>query len=78
MAVVIPIRFEDADPVRRDRIVTVLKQHGMEVRRTAVEGLGELYLMRANADAAARTAIVDLLERHVPDWRAAARFYWPE
>jgi hypothetical protein len=78
LAVVIPIRFASADPLLRDRIVRVLQDHGLEIRRGAVDGLGELYLMRANADRAARGAIADLLERHVPGWQAAAEFYWPE
>jgi hypothetical protein len=39
MAVVIPIRFAGADPGRRDRIVSVLREHGIDVRRGAVEGL---------------------------------------
>jgi hypothetical protein len=78
MAVVIPIRFAGADPGRRDRIVQVLQDHGIDVRRGAVEGLGELYLLRANAGLAARGAITDLLERHVPGWQAAVEFYWPD
>jgi hypothetical protein len=78
LAVVIPIRFASADPLLRDRIVRVLQDHGLQIRRGAVDGLGELYLMRANADRAARGAIADLLERHVPGWQAAAEFYWPE
>jgi hypothetical protein len=77
MAVVIPIRFAD-DPSRRDRIVRVLKDHGIDVRRGAVEGVGELYLLRANGGLAARGPITDLLERHVPGWQAAVEFYWPE
>jgi hypothetical protein len=78
MAVVIPIRFASADPERRDRIVRVLQDHGIDVRRTAVEGLGELYLLRANAGLASRGMIMDLLERHVPGWQGAVEFYWPE
>jgi hypothetical protein len=78
VAVVIPIRFASADPARRDRIVRVLQDHGLEVRRGAVDGLGELYLLRANADRAARGAIADLLERHVPGWQTAVEFYWPD
>jgi hypothetical protein len=78
MAVVIPIRFSSADPRRRDQIVRVLQEHGIDVRRGAVEGLGELYLLRANAGLAARGAITDLLERHVPGWQAEAEFYWPD
>ena len=78
MAVVIPIRFASADPGRRDRIVRVLQEHGLEVRRSVVDGLGELYLMRANADRAARAAIAELLERHVPGWQTAVEFYWPD
>jgi hypothetical protein len=78
VAVVIPIRFASADPGRRDRIVRVLQDHGLEVRRSAVDGLGELYLLRANADHAARGAIADLLEQHVPGWQAAVEFYWPD
>jgi hypothetical protein len=77
-AVVIPIRFAGADPRRRDHIVQVLQEHGLEVRRGAVDGLGELYLLRANADRAARAQITDLLERRAPGWQAAAEFYWPE
>jgi hypothetical protein len=78
MAVVIPIRFASADPGRKDRIVTVLKDHGIDVRRTAVDGLGDLYLLRANAGLAARRTIIDLLEDNVPGWQAAVQFYWPE
>ena len=78
MAVVIPIRFASADPARRDRIVGVLREHGIDVRRGDVQGLGELYLLRANAGLAARRSITDLLERHVPGWEAAAEFYWPD
>jgi len=78
MAVVIPIRFAGADPCRRDRIVAVLKDNGIDVRRGAVEGLGELYLLRAHTGLAARGAITELLERHVPGWQGAVEFYWPE
>lgn len=80
MAVVIPIRFASADPERRDRIVGTLRDNGIDVRRSDVQGLGpgELYLLRANAGLAARGVITDLLERHVPGWRAEAEFYWPE
>jgi hypothetical protein len=78
MAVVIPIRFASADPARRDRIVRVLQDHGLDVRRTDVDGLGELYLLRADAGLGARGMITDLLERHVPGWQAAAEFYWPD
>jgi hypothetical protein len=78
MAVVIPIRFACGDTRRREHIVRVLKEHGLDVRRGAVDGLGELYLLRANADRAARGRITELLERHVPGWEAEARFYWPE
>jgi hypothetical protein len=78
MAVVIPIRFAEADPGRRDRIVRVLQEHGIDVRRGAVEGLGGLYLLRANANSATRATITDLLERHVPGWQAAVEFYWPD
>jgi hypothetical protein len=78
MAVVIPIRFAGADPARRDRIVRVLQDHGIDVRRTAVEGLSDLYLLRANTGPAARGAITDLLERHVPGWQSSVQFYWPE
>jgi hypothetical protein len=78
MAVVIPIRFAGADPERRDCIVRVLQEHGIDVRRGAVEGLGELYLVRANAGLGARGTITDLLERHVPGWETAVEFYWPD
>jgi hypothetical protein len=78
MAVVIPIRFAEADPGPRDRIVRVLKDHGIDVRRGAVDGLGQLYLLRANAGLGARGTITDILERHVPGWQAAVEFYWPE
>jgi hypothetical protein len=78
MAVVIPIRFAAGDPGRRDRIVHVLREHGIDVRRGAVDGLGELYLLRATAGLGARGAIIDLLERHVPGWETAAEFYWPD
>jgi len=78
MAVVIPIRFAGADPGRRERIVRVLRDNGIDVRRGAVDGFGELYLLRANAGLASRGTITDLLERHVPGWQAAVEFYWPE
>jgi hypothetical protein len=78
MAVVIPIRFAGADPRRRDRIVQVLQDHGLDVRRGAVDGLGELYLLRTSAGLAARQAITEVLERQVPGWQAAVEFYWPE
>jgi len=78
MAVVIPIRFARADAVRRERIVSVLQSHGYDVRRSDVEGLGELYLLRANAGLAARGPITDALHRHVPGWEADVAFYWPE
>jgi hypothetical protein len=80
MAVVIPIRFASADPGRRDRIVGILRDNGIDVRRSDVKGLGvgELYLLRANTGLAARGTITDLLERHVPGWQAEAKFYWPE
>jgi len=78
MAVVIPIRFASADPGRKDRIVRVLQEHGIDVRRSEGSGLGELYLLRANAGLAARGAITDLLEREVPGWQDEAEFYWPE
>ena len=78
MAVVIPIRFAGADPGRRDRIVQVLQDHGIDVRRGAVDGLGDLYLLRTNAGLAARQAITEVLERKVPGWQAAVEFYWPE
>src|SRR4051812_29535902 len=56
MAVVIPIRFASADPGRRDRIVGILRDNGIDVRRSDVKGLGvgELYLLRANTGLAAR------------------------
>ena len=44
----------------------------------ALSGLGDLYLLRANAGLAARRTIVDLLEDNVPGWQAAVQFYWPE
>ena len=78
MAVVIPIRFAGSDPGRRERIVQVLQDNGHDVRRGDVQGLGELYLLRANAGLAARRTITDLLEHHVPGWQAAAEFYWPD
>jgi hypothetical protein len=78
MAVVIPIRFAGADTVRRERIVSVLQSHGYDVRRSDVEGLGELYLLRAKAGLAARGQITDALHRHVPGWEADVDFYWPE
>jgi hypothetical protein len=78
MAVVIPIRFAGSDPGRRDRIVQLLQDHGHDVRRGDVEGLGELYLLRANAGLAERQGITELLERHVPGWQATAEFYWPD
>jgi hypothetical protein len=78
MAVVIPIRFAGADPGRRDRIVGVLKEHGIDVRRGAVDGLDDLYLLRANAGPAARGAITDLLERTVPGWESVVSFSWPD
>jgi hypothetical protein len=78
MPVVIPIRFASADPVRRERIVRVLQDHGIDVRRSEGAGLGELYLVRANAGLAARGVITDLLEREVPGWQDEAEFYWPD
>ena len=78
MAVVIPIRFGRVDTGRRERIVSVLQSHGYEVRRSDVEGLGELYLLRANAGLGARGHITEALHRHVPGWEADADFYWPE
>ena len=78
MPVVIPVRFASADPGRKDQIVQVLQKHGIDVRRSDVTGLGELYLLRANAGLAARGAITDLLEREVPGWQADAKFYWPD
>jgi hypothetical protein len=78
MAVVIPIRFADADPRRRDHIVQVLQDHGLDVRRSDVDGLGELYLLRASPDHAARGEITDLLERRAPGWQSTVEFYWPE
>ena len=78
MAVVIPIRFASADPGRKDSIVRVLKDHGIDVRRTAVDGRSDLYLLRANTGLAARRTIIDLLEDNVPGWQAAVQFYWPE
>jgi hypothetical protein len=56
----------------------VLQSHGYDVRRSDVEGLGELYLLRANAGLAARGPITDALHRHVPGWEADVDFYWPE
>jgi hypothetical protein len=44
----------------------------MDVRRGAVEGLGELYLLRASAGLGARGTIIDLLERHVPGRRRSS------
>jgi hypothetical protein len=78
MPVVIPIRFASADPGRKDQIVRVLQEHGIDVRRSQVEGIGELYLLRANAGLGARGKIMDLLEREVPGWQAEAKFYWPD
>jgi hypothetical protein len=78
MAVVIPIRFAGSDPAQRDRIVRLLQEHGLEVRRGDVQGLGELYLLRTNAGLAERRCITEMLEREVPGWRDAAEFYWPE
>lgn len=78
MAVVIPIRFAGADPERRDQIVHVLKEHGLDVRRGHVDGFEDLYLLRANAGITARRTVLELLEHHVPGWQAAAEFYWPE
>jgi hypothetical protein len=56
----------------------VLKDHGLDVRRTHVEGLDDLYLLRANAGLAARGMITDLLEDNVPGWQTSVQFYWPE
>jgi len=78
MAVVIPIRFAGADPRRRDHIVRVLQDHGLDVRRSEVDGLGDLYLLRAQPTRSARGEITDLLERRAPGWQSAAEFYWPE
>jgi len=54
------------------------RRAGIDVRRSDVAGLGELYLLRANAGLASRGAITDLLEREVPGWQDEAVFYWPE
>jgi hypothetical protein len=78
MPVVIPIRFASVDPRRRERIVRVLQDHGIDVRRSEGSGLGELYLLRANAGLAARGTITELLEREVPGWQDEAVFYWPD
>jgi hypothetical protein len=78
LAVVIPIRFARGDAERRDQIVNLLQEHGYEMRRTDVEGLGDLYLLRANAGLDARGHITDTLHRHVPGWEADVDFYWPE
>jgi SAM-dependent methyltransferase len=55
MAVVVPIRFAGSDHAARDRIVRVLQDHGIDVRRGAVDGPGELYLLRANSARAGRS-----------------------
>jgi hypothetical protein len=55
-----------------------LRDNGIDVRRGAVDGFGDLYLLRANAGLAARGAIIDLPERHVPGWQTGVEFYWPE
>jgi hypothetical protein len=48
------------------------------VRRTDVDGLGDLYLLRASAGLAVRGTITELLEDNVPGWQAAVQFYWPD
>jgi hypothetical protein len=78
MAVVIPIRFARTDDVRRDRIVDALQRHGYDVIRSDVEGLGELYLLRANAGLSARGDISAMLTEHVPGWEDDVDFYWPD
>ncbi|MEA2323290.1 MAG: hypothetical protein QOD81_3140 [Solirubrobacteraceae bacterium] len=78
MAVVIPLRFADAEPARRDRIVRLLRDEGIEVRRSTVEELGELYLMRAGVPVdPVRRSVTDLLERNVPGWQDDLEIYWP-
>ena len=49
-----------------------------DVIRSDVEGLGELYLLRANAGLAARGDITAMLQEHVPGWEDDVDFYWPE
>jgi hypothetical protein len=73
------MRFQGADPGRRDRIVSVLQGGGIEVRRSTVEEIGELYLVRSGPGVAgARETIVDVLEREAPGWQRDVEFYWPE
>ena len=55
MAVVVPIRFARVDPARRrDRIVRLLRDHGMDVRRGDVDGLGELFCFAPSTPSASR------------------------
>jgi hypothetical protein len=72
------MRFGGGDPRRRDRVVGVLRAQGIEVRRTTVEDLGEIYLVRAGPGVAgAREAIVDVLDSHAPGWERDVEFFWP-
>jgi hypothetical protein len=73
------MRFGCGDPVRRDRIVGVLQAQGIEVRRSTVEDLGEIYLVRSGPGVAgARRTIVDVLDRQAPGWERDVEIYWPE
>jgi hypothetical protein len=73
------MRFGCDDPGRRDRIVGVLQAQGIEVRRSTVEDLGEIYLVRSGPGVAgARRTIVDVLDRQAPGWERDVEIYWPE
>jgi hypothetical protein len=73
------MRFGCGDPGRRDRIVGVLQAQGIEVRRSTVEDLGEIYLVRSGPGVAgARRTIVDVLDRQAPGWERDVEIYWPE
>jgi hypothetical protein len=73
------MRFAGCDPGRRDRIVGVLQAEGIEVRRTTVADLGEIYLVRSGPGVAgARENIIDVLDRQAPGWERDVEFYWPE
>jgi hypothetical protein len=78
MAVVIPLRFASTEPALRDRIVGLLRDAGLDVRRSTVEGFGEIYLMRAGLPIEpVRESVTDLLEHNVPGWQDDVESYWP-
>jgi hypothetical protein len=74
------MRFARGDLRRRDRIVSLLRAQGIDVRRTTVEDVGgQIYLVRSGAGvASARETIVELLDTQAPGWESDVVFYWPE